>query len=157
MVDVATAVTTLQPDSSEEVGPDPNLRVAPSDTDISAGRRRFITAVSIGAAAVTIPYLWMLWALWSGSPDPLRGVPYDNFYDLQARAMFHGRLNIPNGYMGIEAFIHDGRQYTYFGVFPSILRMPILLLTNRLDGKLTAPSMLLAWIATGVFSSPIFG
>ena len=29
--------------------------------------------------------------------NPLRAVPYDNFYDLQARAMFHGRLNLPAG------------------------------------------------------------
>ena len=156
MVDVATVVATREPDSSEEVGPEPTLGVSPSETEISAGRRRFITAVVIGAAAVTIPYLWMLWALWSGSPDPLRGVPYDNFYDLQARSMFQGHLNIPNGYMGIEAFLHNGRQYTYFGVFPSILRMPILVLTHRFDGKLTAPSMLLAWVATGVFSSLLF-
>jgi hypothetical protein len=156
MVDVAAVVAAPEADSSEKVGPDPTLKIAPSDTDISAGRRRFITAIAIGAAAVTIPYLWTLWALWSGSPDPLRGVPYDNFYDLQARAMFQGRLNIPNGYMGIEAFLHNGRQYTYFGVFPSILRMPILMLTHRFDGKLTAPSMLLAWVATGVFSSLLF-
>ena len=107
----------------------------------------------VGVAAVGVPLLWVLWDLWSGTVNPLRAVPYDNFYDLQARAMFHSRLDLPNGYMGIEAFIHDGRQYTYFGVFPSLLRMPILVLTNRFDGELTAPSILLAWLATGLTSS----
>ena len=67
-----------------------------------------------------------------GRLNPLRAVPYDNFYDLQARAMFHGHLDLPNGPMGIEAFVHDGRDYTYFGIFPSLLRMPILLVTNSL-------------------------
>ena len=59
----------------------------------------------------------------------------------------------PTASLGIEAFGHDGRQFTYFGIFPSLLRMPVLLVTNRLDGRLTAPSLLLSWVVTGVFSS----
>ena len=55
--------------------------------------------------------------------------------------------------MGIEAFVHDGRYYTYFGIFPSIIRMPILLVTSSFDGDLTGPSILLAWLTTGLFSS----
>ncbi|MGH9208579.1 MAG: hypothetical protein ACRD1G_18850, partial [Acidimicrobiales bacterium] len=116
-------------------------------------RRRFTIAVLIGIGVVLVPFLWAQWDLWSGSLHPLRAVPYDNFYDLQARAMFHGRLDVPNGAFSFEAFLHNGREYTYFGVFPSILRMPVLLFTNRLDGQLTAPSILLAWLTTGIFSS----
>ena len=74
----------------------------------------------------TIPYLWVLWGPWE-SPSPLRNTPFeDNFYDLQARAMFHGHLWVANGSLGIEGFFHAGREYTYFGIFPSIMRMPIL-------------------------------
>ncbi len=116
-------------------------------------RRRFTAAVAIGFAVVSIPYLWILWDLWTGTYDLTRQVPPGNFYDLQARAMFHGHLYLPNGSIGIEAFVHNGRQYTYFGLFPSLLRMPVLLLTSSLDGQLTAPSMLLAWLATGLFAS----
>ena len=113
-------------------------------------RRRFIWAAVIGTA-VTLPlFLWLLWNLWSGSVNALRAVPYDNFYDLQARGMFHGHLCLPPGKMGIEAFVHDGRDYTYFGIFPSLIRMPILLVTSRLDGQLTAPSILLAWLMTAL-------
>ena len=46
-----------------------------------------------------------------------------------------------------------GGPITYFGIFPSLIRMPILLLTSRFDGALTAPSMLLAWMMTALFSS----
>ncbi len=91
-------------------------------------------AVLVGTAVVLLPLLCVLWDLWNGSVNPLRGVPYDNFYDLQARAMFHGHLNLPPGNMGIEAFVHDGRQYTYFGIFPSLLRMPFLLVTTASTG-----------------------
>jgi hypothetical protein len=103
-------------------------------------------------AAVTIPYLWILWDLWNPGPSFLRPVSPDFFYDMQARAMFHGHLYLPTGALGIEAFNHAGHQFTYFGLFPSLLRMPILLVTSRLDGRLTAPSMLISWVVTGVFS-----
>ena len=120
---------------------------------VDQSRRRFIIAVMVGTAVIVPLVLWLLWDLWSGSVNPLRAVPYDDFYDLQARAMFHGHLYLPNGKMGIEAFVHDGRQYTYFGLFPSIIRMPILLVTNSFDGQLTAPSILIAWVFTAVFSA----
>ena len=67
--------------------------------------------------------------------------------------MFHGHLSLANGAIGIEGFLHAGRTYTYFGLFPSIIRMPILLVTSSLDGKLTASYMLLAWLLTGLFAS----
>ena len=44
-------------------------------------------------------------------------------------------------------------QYTYFGLFPSLIRIPILLFTNSLDDRLTAPSLLCAWLVTAAFSS----
>ena len=67
--------------------------------------------------------------------------------------MFHGHLNVRNGSLGIEGFVHDGKTFTYFGIFPSLIRMPVLLLTSRFDGALTALSLLLAWMMTALFSS----
>jgi len=123
-------------------------------------RRRFTFAVSIGFLVVTIPYLWVLWDLWTGAVNPVRqvidsfGRPIDgNLYDAQAQALLGGHLSVPNGSIALEAFVHGGRQYTYFGLFPSILRMPFLFFAPGLAGKLTAPSMLLAWIATGIVTS----
>ena len=67
--------------------------------------------------------------------------------------MFHGKLSLGTGALGIEGFVHDGRTYTYFGLFPSIIRMPFLAVTSSLDGKLTASSVLFAWLLTGLFTS----
>ncbi len=97
-------------------------------------------------------YLWVLWDEWTGSASPLRSQAPDNFYELQARAMFHGHLNVPTNSLGIEGFIHDGRTYTYFGIFPSLIRMPFLLVTNHFDGRYTAPSLLSAWLVTALFA-----
>jgi hypothetical protein len=104
-----------------------------------------------------VPYVWVLWG---GGLDPLRtfyphGL-YGNFYEIQARALFHGHWNVPSGSLGVEGFIVHGREYTYFGPLPSLLRMPILAITSSLDGRLTTPSMLLSWLVTGSFASLLF-
>jgi hypothetical protein len=126
--------------------------------------RRFIAASVAGASLVLIPYLWVLFALWEPwnlfrttggtySYDKFLALPpADNFYDLQARAIFHGHLYLPNGSIGLEAFVHNGHEYTYFGLFPSLLRMPILLVTHTLDGRLTSISIFLAWLFTALFT-----
>jgi hypothetical protein len=128
-----------------------------SRRNVLNSNRRFTVAVLIGLAVVAIPYLWVLFDLWSNSPNLLRTAQLDgyasNFYDLQARSMMHGHLYVANGALGGEAFVHAGRQYTYFGVFPSLLRLPVLALTHSLDGRLTALSVLLAWLITALFSS----
>lgn len=150
---MTTAATVPRTTERAESQPSSRRATVRARSAEETSRRRFTIAVLVAAGIVLIPYLWLLWDLWNGSANPLRSVPYDNFYDLQARAMFHGRLNLPKGTMGIEAFVHDGRYYTYFGIFPSLIRMPILLLTSSLDGELTAPSLLFAWAVTGIFSS----
>jgi hypothetical protein len=119
----------------------------------AAGRRRFTISVAIGCVVGAIPFLWVLWDLWTGRVNPLRTINQSNFFDLQTRAMLDGHLYLPKGGIGVEAFVHNGHEFTYFGLFPSLLRMPILALTHQYDGRLTAPSMLLAWILTAVFCS----
>lgn len=121
--------------------------------DGAVSRRRFTIATVVGLAVAAVPFLWVLWDRWTGRLEPLRRVPQSNFFDLQARAMFDGHLYLQKGSLGLEAFVHNGHEYTYFGLFPSLLRMPLLAVTTRFDGRLTAPSMLLAWIVTGVFCS----
>jgi hypothetical protein len=67
-----------------------------------------------------------------------------NFYDVQARRMFHGHLTVPPDDFGLEAFVVNGHTHMYFGPLPSFLRMPVLLVTSRFDGRLTQLSMALA-------------
>jgi len=143
--------TTTSVQQVPEVGGAPE---APSATDpVGRGRVRFVRAVVVGLVAVGIPYLWILWDLWTGTFNALRSVSPSDFYDLQGHAMLSGRFSVPDGSLGIEAFLHDGHQYTYFGIFPSIIRLPVLALTHSFDGRLTAPSMLAAWVVTGVLAS----
>jgi hypothetical protein len=120
------------------------------------GPRRFVISAVVGMCVVSVPYLFTLWDLWSGNLNAFRLVAPSNYYDLQAQAMVRGHLYLPTGKLGIEAFTRNGHAFTYFGVFPSLLRMPVLALFPSLIGRLTAPSILLAWIITGVFASMLF-
>ena len=140
--------TTVYEPAPADIEPIPPLPLA-SDRS----RYRFTVAIVAGLVAVAVPYFWVLTDLWTGSVDLLRQVAPSNFYDLQARAMLSGHFSVPTGSLGIEAFVNHGHEYTYFGIFPSLLRLPVLAVTHSLDGRLTAMSMLLAWVITGVTSA----
>jgi hypothetical protein len=113
---------------------------------------RFVRSVTIAAGGSLVVYVLVLWNL---RLDPLRTALgrtlYSDFYDIQARAFLDGNLHVPSESLGIEAFVHDGRDYMYFTPGPALARIPLLLVTDRFDGRLTAISMLLAWVTTVVF------
>ncbi len=142
-----------RPDGARRAGGVASVADEPERPEFGEGRRRFTIAALVGTIVAAVPFAWILFGPWE-TPDPIRKTAYeDNFYDLQARAIFHGHLWLANGAVGIEAFVHDGRQYTYFGLFPSLIRMPILIFTSSLDGRLTVPYILAAWLLTALFSS----
>src|SRR5271167_3048149 len=103
---MATALTEPDLLAVDDLLTEPEETGPRSPAELS--RRRFVVSAIVGTAIVLPIFLWLQWDLWSGSLNPLRAVPYDNFYDLQARALFHGHFYLPNGKMGIEAFVHDG-------------------------------------------------
>ncbi len=127
-----------------------NSDVPPGD---QRGVRRFVVASILGGIVAAVPFLWVLTNEWTGSYNGERRISYlSGFYDNQAESMIHGHLWVATGSLGIEGFVHDGRTYTYFGLLLSILRIPFLLVAPGLNGHLTAPSMLVAWLLTGLFA-----
>jgi hypothetical protein len=116
-------------------------------------RRRFVIAACVGSVVAALPAFWLLTNDWWGRyiGNRLQG-PAD-YFDLQATAIMHGHLWLAKEPLGVEAFVHGGRAYTYFGLFPSLLRIPVLLVASRASGRLTVPSMMLAWVLLAVFTS----
>lgn len=113
---------------------------------------RFVRSVTIAAAGSAAVYVAILWNLrWAPFRTAVEGGLYSGFYDAQARAFLDGRIHLPEGALGIEAFVHEGREYMYFSPGPALLRIPLFLCTSRFDGRLTALSMLLAWVVGTVF------
>ncbi|GAA4720835.1 hypothetical protein [Nocardioides conyzicola] len=78
-----------------------------------------------------------------------------NFFDGQGRSLLDGHLWVPNGFLGIEAFVERGHDYMYFPPWPAIIRMPILSMTNEFDGKLTLLSMALGFVLMMVMSAKL--
>lgn len=78
-----------------------------------------------------------------------------NFFDIQARALLSGSLAVPRSSLGIEGFVQRGQEYMYFGPFPAILRLPIMLTTDEFDGRLTLLSMALAFLVYAVVATKL--
>lgn len=115
-----------------------------------ADRKRLRRGWFLGATPVIALYTWVLTA---GRADLFqRRERYDDFFDAQGRAFFDGHLDVPPEVASWEGFLVDGKTYIYFGPFPTLIRIPILLLTSEYDGRLTAVSMLAAMIVLTIFA-----
>ena len=113
--------------------------------------RRFGFAENLGRLGALPLYCWVLFSLWGGGIDLTRAESPSTIYSLQARALLHGHLSLRPGSIGIEGFIHGGQTFTYFGIFPSLLRTPLLFFAPAVpNDALTAPMLLGAWIATAI-------
>jgi hypothetical protein len=68
----------------------------------------------------------------------------DNFFYAQAQAMLHGHLNVAPSALPGECFVYHARCYGYFGLTPSILRVPFLPLLNDASNAYTPVFMTVA-------------
>lgn len=114
--------------------------------------QRFTGWVLGGFIVGAVFFLWVVWALLDNRLHPMRFENNANFYDAQALAILHGRLNVPLRLLRIEGWQHNGHWYTYFGVFPSLIRIPFLLVDPALYGRMTDPSILVAWLVISLFT-----
>ena len=100
-------------------------------------------AALVGAAVALLGFAVLVSG---GDPSALveRGPFTSDFFDEQAHALLEGHLDVDPEVASFEGFEHDGRTQLYFGLFPAILRLPVAIVTEELDGRLTPLSMLLA-------------
>jgi hypothetical protein len=139
-----------RPEAPAGDGADAGEGAAPGESVDGLGpadRRRLKRSWWIGATPVVLIYVWIVLV---GRLDPFPRNYFDDFFDAQARSMFDGRLDVPREVVSFEGFLIDGKTYTYFGPVPALLRMPVLLVTDRFDGRLTAVSMVLAMVVLAV-------
>ncbi len=107
-------------------------------------RRRFLFAAGLGAALATIVFVLVLQADRDGLLDrDLLG----NFYDGQARALLDGHIDVDPDIPGFEGFRIGEKTHIYQGITPTLVRLPLLAVTDRFDGRLTGVSMMLGFVA----------
>ena len=118
--------------------------------------RRTWLATGVGTLLAAPFYLWALLDLFSGTVSLTRSESPSSTYTLQAQALIHGHLWVRPGSLGIEGFVVHGHTYTYFGILPSLLRVPFLLVSPSIPlTAFTAPMMIAAWLLLAAAIAPL--
>src|ERR1700678_4558504 len=103
--------------------------------------RRRNLAIACVSAAIFLYY----WALLTDgaffAAEPVRyGLTFNSMIDYLA----HGRFDVDPSIILHEGFLRDGRTYSYFGVTPALLRLPLLFLPQFRDIDFTTFSCAIA-------------
>ena len=89
--------------------------------------------LAVGLLAL-LPFVAVL--VWP-SGDLLRHEPLGGFYDAQAHSLLQGHWYVDPNVAGIEGYDVKGHTQIYFGPVPAVVRMPLVAITSRFDGRLT--------------------
>ena len=103
-------------------------------------RGRLARASTVGAVLALLLFAWLGSR---GTLDVLEHQRSGDFYDAQANAWLDGTWQVSGDVLSIERFLRDGGSYMYQGPWPALLRLPVVAVTARFDGRLTLVSMLL--------------
>jgi len=137
---------------SEVVAPIDVVGEAPRTND--AGRLTAVERKGARIGALIGVVVFILVATW-GQPWNVfqESVFSSDMYDVQARSIAHGHLDISPNVAGVEGFpLEDGTQI-YFGVGPSLLRLPLTGWTDIFDRRLGVLSMAIAVGVLGLAAS----
>lgn len=83
-----------------------------------------------------------------GAGDLFVPVRYAMTFNSMALNLLEGRFDVDPATIGNEAFLRGGRSYAYFGIFPALLRLPLVplvdLATVQVEGPYRLAAMILA-------------
>jgi hypothetical protein len=99
---------------------------------------------SVFAAAALFMLLYYAIPLTSGSYDLVRPVLHGFTFNSMLAHLLAGQCDVDPQAIGDEGFVHGGRTYAYFGVFPALLRAPLLLFGSLRTADITRLSCLIA-------------
>lgn len=109
----------------------------------SGTKVRYLLSCAVGSLLGGLAFTWMLTA---GNWHIFQWQKLGSFYDAQAHSLLNGHWDVPQKILGIESFTVEGKSYLYQGPVPALLRLPIVAFGDRLDGRLTQLSMLVAYV-----------
>lgn len=106
---------------------------------------RFLN-VSLSLAMAVYSFWLSTHRTWNPDYGYMKGHFGDTFFRNQAIAILHGRLNVmgPTYFTDGECFYRDGMCHGYFGVFPSLVRLPFFLIFRSTEISLAPVSIALA-------------
>ena len=115
----------------------------------AAPSRQPARAQTFEVSLLTVGAVFYAWVLGRGSFDPFGAEPFGLTFNSMLSHMLHGRWDVDPAAIGAEAFVHDGRSYAYFGPFPAVLRLPLVLVPHWLlpDWRSLHVERLSCWLA----------
>ena len=84
-----------------------------------------IVAVWVATGLCCVYYLFLVT---NGDFDLFAPEPLGTIFDHMAWQLLHWRFTIEPEVVGKEAFLWHGGTYSYFGIFPALLRLPLVLM-----------------------------
>ena len=79
------------------------------------------------AAGAALAAFWYAGLITGFDFDLLRNDHRGLLFNAMLLNMLQGRFDVPPAIIGEEGFLHAGLVYAYFGIFPALLRLPLLL------------------------------
>lgn len=101
----------------------------------TTSRARWAPVVVVVAATAVLVYWFASARTWDPTVRPALGA--SEFFRAQADAMLHGRLHVDPADLPGECYLVDGRCYGYYGLTPSLLRIPVFPILAAADSGLT--------------------
>lgn len=98
-------------------------------------RARSAPVVVVVAATAVLVYWFASARTWDPTVRPVLGA--SEFFRAQADALLHGRLHVDPADLPGECYLVDGHCAGYYGLTPSLLRLPFLPILAAVDSGLT--------------------
>lgn len=97
-------------------------------------------------ALIAVVAVYYLFLLSNGTFQLFSPELLDKVFNSMLSHLLHGEFNVDPKAIGFEASIRDGKTYTYFGIFPALLRLLALPFTNLAQAHLARLSCLAATV-----------
>ena len=105
--------------------------------------KKMINKISLAIIFFIIWYSGTL-MLWCHSPVQYSDSGLGLTFNSMIEHMLHGRFDVDPQSVGEEGFLRDGRVYAYWGIFPALLRLPLLVLPHGVNLDVTRLSCIIA-------------
>jgi hypothetical protein len=109
----------------------PSARAIPLPSQL---RAIFLIALLLMAPLV---FYFTTEGTWHLKRERFEGAWNSHFFMAQAHAMTHGRLDVDREMIHSECWERDSRCYGYFGITPSVLRLPVLGILRKVRSAMT--------------------
>jgi hypothetical protein len=96
------------------------------------------------AALIAAAAVYYLFLLSNGTFQLFAPEMLDKAFDNMLVHLLHGEVTVDREAIDFEAFTHDGKTYAYFGVFPALLRLPVMPFVDVAQVPLARLSCLIA-------------